>query len=1094
MDDTQRTSTASAVAMEQETAPVEFVKDDLDITVDSEKSRMTPVAPTTWPAALYGLVDKAMYFLAHASNEMLGACLVGVGATTYLVLGRVGLIVIGIAGGVVLHATWDGIRTASQDEAAKQAERERRREAAVEVAKRVLDWTSSRRVDTAKLEDFKIYPNQELDFSSFGPETDMALNAFTNAVIKDYVHYWYDPTLPGEQSFPMACKRTFTAFMLSLTGHLRRKRPADAFLDFVTNASSIIIVFLNELSAALNTSPLSSAEDAISTYLELNPDSSLSYIVDDGSQKAKLEDAAEDILQAYLDPKAYNCAPVHVFLKQVLTHLILGYTVNYCSTSVFINEWIVYGLEESETTKEVMDMVDASVEGRQSQTVAPNRAVEKANEIQEIKSKKEAMARKEQPQRSVGDHKRHMSRAEDAMDEAMQEAKRLTQLMIQEDEKRAREEQEKLTAANFSGNVSDATTQGVPTPTSSESDKDRQSQDVAAWNTECPSTIESPATEEQPPDTPPSTHQFTSFDQILPSQQPTALNYEPTYMQPQVQTALVTLHNANIAIFDDSVPGERASIKAKPAIDYLIQIEPTAGSISGWMISRKYADFETLHEVLRRISVITGVPEFTKAHSDLPKWKAHTKASLRSELEQYLTDAVRFQPLAESEGMKRFLEKDQGLSKSPSGGMKGFGWPTPDAFGKFGGDMMNVLTKAPKQVGAGGKAVLGGVAGLVSGGKRPASQSQLSLSRTLSANQSSTGSLVHKSQGSIAMENDTVSLDAAKQSQESIRSVSHPKADRQGSLSTMASVDLKPRPSVSSSRLSSDIARAVESISEGSPSSKNSILRSEAASEENPASPAASHINIPSLDRGSEAALNLPPPPSEMPDDFETPQSPARKSTDTSRSITSDRQLSNSSEPPPIPPRWTKNILLEDKSAKDSLKAATRPKEPLSDRETAVAVELMFAVIQELYTLSSAWQIRRTLLSAAKNFLLRPGNPQLVAITRLLQESVLDSNLSDSGIAAHVYKLRYNALPTEAELEAWAKDYPEKNAEQKEELKVKAKRLLVQKGMPVALQSVMGAAASGEALGKVFDCLQIEKVGRGLVFGLLLQALRIITQ
>lgn len=1090
MDETQFTPTASTAAMEQVTTTfVEPVKDDLDITKSSDKSKTTSVPPATWPAGLQGLAEKAMYFLSHASNEMLGACLVGVGATTYLLLGRVGLVIMGVAGGVVLHATWECIRTSTQDEATRRVVRERRREAAVEVAKRVLEWTSSRRVDNIMVDDFKVYANQELDFSSFGPETETAMNVFVDAVIKDYVHYWYDATLPGEQSFPMACKRTFTAFLLSLTGHLRRKRPADAFLDFVTNASSIIIVFLNELSAALNASPLSSAEDAIATYLELKPDSSLSYILDEGSQKAKLEDAAEDILQAYLDPKAYNCPPVHVFLKQVLAQLILGYTVNYCSTSVFINEWIVYGLEESETTKEVMHMVDAGVEGRQGQVTSPDRTADKVYVVPDIKNKKEAIPKTEIPQRPVGEHQRHMSRAEEAMDEAMQEAKRLTQLIIQEDEKRAREEQEKHTATNISGNVSDATTQEVPTPTSSESEKDRQSQDVAIWKTECP------ATQEQLPPTPPLAHQFTSFDQILPSQQPTALNSELNYPQTQAQPPNTTLHNANIAIFDDSVPGERSSIKAKPTIDYLIQVEPTLGSISGWMISRKYADFETLHEVLRRISVITGVPQFTKAHSELPKWKAHTKASLRSELEAYLTDAVRFQPLAESEGMKRFLEKDQGLSKSPSGGMKGFGWPTPDAFGKFGGDMMNVLTKAPKQVGAGGKAVLGGVAGLVGGAKRPASQSQLSLTRTLSANQSVSGSVMHKSQASVSIENSTGSLNAAKQSQDSLCSASHPKVGRQGSLSTTASGDLKPRPSTSSSRLSTDIARPANSTTEGSASPKKSIGRSEPESDENTVLAATSQAHIPYLDGEFEAALSLPPPPSEMPDDFDTPPSPTRKSTETSRSTASNNQMSNSAETPPTPPpRPTNHLSLQDSSAKSSPKAAAKPKEPLSDRETAVAVELMFAVIQELYTLSSAWQIRRTLLSAAKNFLLRPGNPQLVAITQLLQESLLDSNLSDSGIAAHIYKLRYNTLPTVAELEAWKKDYPEKTAEQKEELRAKARKLLVQKGMPIALQSVMGAAASGEALGKVFDCLQIEKVGRGLVFGLLLQALRIITQ
>lgn len=159
----------------------------------------------------------------------------------------------------------------------------------------------------------------------------------------------------------MSCRRTFTAFILSLSGHLQRKRAADAFLDFVTNASSIIIVLLNELATALNASPTSTPEEAISTYLQMKPDSSLAYMIDQGSQKIKLAEAAEDILQAYLDPKSYNCPPVHSFLKEVLAQLILGYTITKCSEPAWINDWIVYGLEESETAKEVMDIVDAGV-------------------------------------------------------------------------------------------------------------------------------------------------------------------------------------------------------------------------------------------------------------------------------------------------------------------------------------------------------------------------------------------------------------------------------------------------------------------------------------------------------------------------------------------------------------------------------------------------------------------------------------------------------------------------------------------------------------------------------------------------------------
>ncbi|UZP36078.1 hypothetical protein NXS19_003894 [Fusarium pseudograminearum] len=143
-----------------------------------------------------------------------------------------------------------------------------------------------------------------------------------------------------------------------------------------------------------------------------------------------------------------------------------------------------------------------------------------------------------------------------------------------------------------------------------------------------------------------------------------------------------------------------------------------------------------------------------------------------------------------------------------------------------------------------------------------------------------------------------------------------------------------------------------------------------------------------------------------------------------------------------------------------------------------------------MYTLSSAWNIRRTLLTAAKSFLLRPGNPSLLTVQSLIQKSVIDANTSDSGIAEQLRKVRENVMPTEQERATWP---AELTTDEKEQLRIKARRLLIQSGLPAALMGVMGQAATGEALGRVFDCLQIEEVARGLLFGLILQVVRIVT-
>jgi len=142
------------------------------------------------------LTDHTLHFLATASNETLGACLVGLGAGTYFILGRVGLVIIGVVGGVVLHATWEGNTQNGDDkDRHRQSAEARRRELAVDIAHRVLDWRNRGTSDKSSGEDddsdlnLKLYSGQNLDYSSFKPETAAALTELTDAVIRDYVKY-----------------------------------------------------------------------------------------------------------------------------------------------------------------------------------------------------------------------------------------------------------------------------------------------------------------------------------------------------------------------------------------------------------------------------------------------------------------------------------------------------------------------------------------------------------------------------------------------------------------------------------------------------------------------------------------------------------------------------------------------------------------------------------------------------------------------------------------------------------------------------------------------------------------------------------------
>lgn len=144
--------------------------------------------PVDWRA----LLDRALVFLSTASNETLGACLVGLGAGTYLVLGRVGLILIGVVGGVALHATWES--HVHGDQSPEKSQKLRRKELGVDIAHRVLSWRETRAKGNSQDDDdadlsVKLYSGQELDFSDFRPATAAALTELTDAVVRDYVKY-----------------------------------------------------------------------------------------------------------------------------------------------------------------------------------------------------------------------------------------------------------------------------------------------------------------------------------------------------------------------------------------------------------------------------------------------------------------------------------------------------------------------------------------------------------------------------------------------------------------------------------------------------------------------------------------------------------------------------------------------------------------------------------------------------------------------------------------------------------------------------------------------------------------------------------------
>ena len=184
-------------------APDATVDDSLNHIVDGTAADTVPQrkGEQTTPFDVKAFTNHALHFLATASNETLGACLVGLGAGTYLILGRVGLVLIGVVGGVVLHATWEGQSQGGEDtEQMGKSSEARKRELGAHVAHRILDWRDNRAKGNAEHSDgsdlsLKLYLGKTLDYSEFKPETAAALTELTDAIIRDYVKYVLDTLL-----------------------------------------------------------------------------------------------------------------------------------------------------------------------------------------------------------------------------------------------------------------------------------------------------------------------------------------------------------------------------------------------------------------------------------------------------------------------------------------------------------------------------------------------------------------------------------------------------------------------------------------------------------------------------------------------------------------------------------------------------------------------------------------------------------------------------------------------------------------------------------------------------------------------------------
>lgn len=163
---------------------------DIDNNINTKEDDQTPRSNAESQSSL--LVQQILRYLQTADNEVLLAFLGALALLTYLVLGRLGILVIGLALGFLLHDYWGGIPEYGDHYGERNIlYSPRRKELGIEVASRLLDWTSQRKlaievdgdIEVARTDDVDII----VDTSRFRPATAAAISNLIDAILQDYV-------------------------------------------------------------------------------------------------------------------------------------------------------------------------------------------------------------------------------------------------------------------------------------------------------------------------------------------------------------------------------------------------------------------------------------------------------------------------------------------------------------------------------------------------------------------------------------------------------------------------------------------------------------------------------------------------------------------------------------------------------------------------------------------------------------------------------------------------------------------------------------------------------------------------------------------
>lgn len=984
------------------------------------------------------VLDRLLSTISSASETTLIAGLLVVALVTSTVFGRIGLLLVGTFLGAMFHAALQNQNGLS--------------DAIKSLAKPKVSIPPEKESGDSTKEQ-KAQEDAVVDFSSLNPKVGSALDELCNAVVKDCINSWYMPLIPDDSSFPATCHHYLTQTFLRFSKHMNNKRPADVFFWSVINISSTMTAFMQDLSRALSVNRELRA--GVQTYISANPKSDLADLVHRGDQDKKLRELSSDIIQQFAPRDLKNSEPVALFLKNIVRSVILWNMVERFSDPDFINEWIIYFLEQKESagpSKEgvgaVLQAFDRSVAG------AAQGSLPKVSTVipQESKSATQSpTTRKEnprpapmQPNGTNGIKNVNGTNGTNGMNgtngtnptnspSVEKPTRILPHEFIRNEGVSNRDED----------NSEDGKSLEMRSASQNQSPVDSPPRSPIEMSTKrASSSASSRASVSELSMTPHKTSSESSRSGIYPSQA-----VEPTKPSPGMG-----LLNGRVTVVDAGpTPDPSRTLRSKPKNQFMIQLEPLASA--GRIVMRTYQDFENLHNTLFSVARISGCEKYMMAFSEegLPTWRNRSIDEVVAMLEFYLRMALSEEPLVKTEALYKFFEKDEDKrerEKQLKQETPNTPWRSSASLENMGKNILGTITKAPQSASEGGKAFFGGIKKALASQTLAQSPSERTDNRPFGFISNNTSRAASRAR----LNEESLEAPIAPQDDSPVE----PPPENRGRFSIQltrraTNPPLPPRRSASVAARSSNLSTVNASDDEDTlAQSTPSLLDRDLTLESENITMTFEEPLPQELD-----GISLPHPPSEI-DNYD---------------MTSEHE--DLGYMPHIPPA----AIFEG----------------ITETETQYVLEIMFSIINELYGLSTAWMIRRSFLNIAKSVILRPGNSQLAGMRNMIQSDVLEANTKPEVIADYIRQIRKNALPTPAEAKEWEQTKKPRTDEEKEELRQKA-RILLSESLPQGLTALLGVNQTKEAMYQLFDALQERDIARGLWTAILCGTMKFVCQ